>query len=353
MTDERLTLLESERQKALEDSNNTYSGLLEKNQNLYNQQLDYANEQEKIQNETLDKQLELRENQIEKQKETARENKHTEDIKAKNNYIGYTNQYGYEAENLASRGLLNSGISETSKLGAWNTYQNRLASANKTLQDAITSYDNEINEARVNYDDAKAKNALDKLKLALSYAENYFDTETTLNQNKLQNNQNINSDYNTQLNNVRNQIQNEKELEERIRQYNENMAYQKEQQRLEQERWERELAYQKEQDAIANSQKWASIYSSKSTSNQNTSVDNGTELTENNDGKNDNVVKATYTPLGLSKKAITWLNTNISNEVINNGGIKESTLESRLRNALNNKTITSSEADKILKSFGL
>ncbi len=238
--DDRLTLIEQEKQKALQDSDNLYSNLQEQNQNLYNQQKEYADEQERLQNEALDKQLSFREGQIEKQKENAKESKHQEEIKAKNDYTGYTNQYGAEAENLASRGLLNSGVSETMKLGAYNTYQNRLANANKTMQDAITEYDNAMNEARVNYDTKKAENALEKLKLMLSYAKSYYDTNATLGQNQLQNNQNLKSEYNNQYNTVKNQIQNEKELAEKIRQYNENMAYQKERDRIADEQWQKE-----------------------------------------------------------------------------------------------------------------
>lgn len=249
--DDRLTLIEQEKQKALQDSNNLYSNLQEQNQNLYNQQKEYANEQERLQNEALDKQLSFREGQIEKQKETARENKHQEGIKAKNDYTGYTNQYGLEAENLASRGLLNSGVSETMKLGAYNTYQNRLANANKTMQDAITEYDNSMNEARVNYDTKKAENAFEKLKLMLSYAKSYYDTNATLGQNQLQNSQNLRSEYNNQYNTIRNQLQNEKELEEKIRQYNENMAYQKERDKVSDEQWRKE--YNLSQTKIYNS----------------------------------------------------------------------------------------------------
>lgn len=275
--DDRLTLIEQEKQKALQDSNNLYSNLQEQNQNLYNQQKEYANEQERLQNEALDKQLSFREDQIEKQKETARENKHQEGIKAKNDYTGYTNQYGLEAENLASRGLLNSGVSETMKLGAYNTYQNRLANANKTMQDAITEYDNSMNEARVNYDTKKAENAFEKLKLMLSYAKSYYDTNATLGQNQLQNNQNLNSEYNNQYNTIRNQLQSEKELEERIRQYNEDMAYQKEKDAT-------ELAYQKERDKISDEQ-WRKEYNLSQTKVKNSK--NNYTLSENNDDLDD------------------------------------------------------------------
>ena len=44
--DERLAQIEKEKQQALQDSNNKYEGLLQDNQNLYNQQNAYAEQYE-------------------------------------------------------------------------------------------------------------------------------------------------------------------------------------------------------------------------------------------------------------------------------------------------------------------
>lgn len=352
---DRLTLIEQEKQKALQDSNNLYSNLQEQNQNLYNQQKEYANEQERLQNEALDKQLSFREGQIEKQKETARENKHQEGIKAKNDYTGYTNQYGLEAENLASRGLLNSGVSETMKLGAYNTYQNRLANANKTMQDAITEYENAMNEARVNYDTKKAENAFEKLKLMLSYAKSYYDTNATLGQNQLQNNQNLNSEYNNQYNTIRNQLQNEKELEERIRQYNEDMAYQR-------EKDAKDLEYQRERDRIADEQ-WQKEYNLTRYKAYNNSSNNSYELNNNDKTNNSNseltgqtteepeYVSSSLCPYGLTKNGIKYY-TKIDNTA-KDGKVELSKLEEILQEGLDKKKITETDVNKILKSFGL
>ena len=134
--DERLNLINQQKQEAINNSNNTYNNLLQDNQNLFNQQQDYANQYEQTQNEALDKQLAFNTEKIEQQKEIARQNKETEEKKAKNDYTAYVNPYGLQAESFASRGLLNSGVSETAKLGGYNSYQNRLASANKAMQDA-------------------------------------------------------------------------------------------------------------------------------------------------------------------------------------------------------------------------
>ena len=141
---------------------------------------------------------------------------------------------------MASQGLTNSGVSETAKLGGWNTYQNRLATANKAMQDAFTEYDNAINEARLNNDVQKAQNALNKLQMQLEYAQNYYSNKSTISQNQLSNNQALDSDYYNRYQTEYNNIQAEKEREEAIRQFNEQLALQQQQ-----------LEYQKQQDAIA------------------------------------------------------------------------------------------------------
>lgn len=338
--DDRLTLIEQEKQKALQDSNNLYSNLQEQNQNLYNQQKEYADEQEGLQNEALDKQLSFREGQIEKQKETARENKHQEEIKAKNDYTSYTNQYGVEAENLASRGLLNSGVSETMKLGAYNTYQNRLANANKTMQDAITEYDNTMNEARLTYDTKKAENALKKLELMLSYSKSYYDTNATFGQNQLQNNQNLNSEYNNQYNTIRNQIQNEKELEERIRQYNEDMTYQKQKDQT-------ELEYQKERDRIADKQ-WQKEYNlaKYKASSQNKE----TELSDGTTGSSDNATQLVQKKkVALNDKTQDWLDRIIKKYQ----GLTEEQLEAELQQGLKSGFLNKWDASGVLTMYGL
>ncbi len=254
MEDERLSVINQQKQDAINQSNNMYNGLLTDNENIYNQQLDYANQYEQTQNEALDKQLAFQQEQIEKQKQEAQQIKETEAKKAKNDYTSFVNPYGYQAEQFASQGLANSGVSETAKLGGWNTYQNRLATANKAMQDAFTEYDNAINEARLNNDVQKAQNALNKLQMQLEYAQNYYSNKSTISQNQLSNNQALDSDYYNRYQTEYNNIQAEKEREEAIRQFNEQLAlqqqqfeYQKTQDVLAQQNWEKEYALAQQQ----------------------------------------------------------------------------------------------------------
>lgn len=278
MEDERLSAIETEKQNALNQSNSVYSDMLKDNEDLYNSQNQYAEEYERVTNENLDKQLAYNTSLIEQQKEEATKNKETEEKKALNDYTSFINPYGYEAENLASRGLNNSGVSETSMLGGFNTYQNRLASANKALQSAITEYDNAINQARLENDATKAQNALNKLQMMLQNQENYVSSKNTISQNQLSNNQSLDSEYYNRYQTEYNNIQTEKaqeeairqweaELAEKQRQYDETMAYQKTLAEQEQANWEKEYALSK-----------ASVYSSGSSGGSGSSE----TLTENN-----------------------------------------------------------------------
>ena len=254
MEDERLSVINQQKQDAINQSNNMYEGLLNDNQNIYNQQLDYANQYEQTQNNALDQQLAYQENLINQQKQEAQQIKETEEKKALNDYTSFVNPYGYQAEQFASQGLANSGVSETAKLGGFNTYQNRLATANKAMQDAFTEYDNAINEARLNNDVQKAQNALTKLQMQLEYAQNYYSNKSTISQNQLSNNQALDSEYYNRYQTEYNNIQAEIEREEAIRQFNKQLAlqqqqfeYQQQQDALAQQNWEKEYALAQEQ----------------------------------------------------------------------------------------------------------
>lgn len=240
MEDERLAAIKAEQQAALDKSKSTYDNMLQDNQNLLDQQTQYAEQYEKTQNEALDKQLALYQENINKQKEEAMKNKEVESLKAKNDYVAFSNPYGANAENLATKGQSKSGIAQTVQLGGYNAYQNRLASANKTMQDAITQYDLDMNEAIVNNDVQKAQNALAKLEMMLGYTQSFYDTKNTITQNQMANQQQLDSEYYGRYQDMINQINYEKEMAEKIRQYEQNLAYQKERDKVADEQWQKE-----------------------------------------------------------------------------------------------------------------
>ncbi len=250
MEDERLSRILTEREKALSDNNNTYQDIINKNQNLYNQQIDYIDRYEQAQNDIAKTNLEQNQRMINRQKEEAQRSTDVENQKAYNTYQKVINPYGVDSESLG--GLNNSGYSETFKLGAYNQYQDRVGRANVALRDAITSYDEALTKAKETYDVTAAQNALAKLQMGLQYAQSYNENYANYQMNRLNSSQNINSTYDNSYRNMLSQIQNERELEERIRQYNSDLAER-------QRQYDSNMAYQRERDKIADNQ-WQQEY---------------------------------------------------------------------------------------------
>lgn len=283
----RINNVYNEREKALAENQQTYSGLLDDANSFRQQQNQMLAQQEKTQNEVLDKQLENQTNIINQQKEQAQKQTETQNKQALNSYNAFINPYGYQAESLASTGLNNSGLSETAKLSAYTTYQNRVAQANASLQNAITNYDNSINEAILNNDVQKAQNALTRLQAELQANESYYNTKSSLTQNLLNNKLNINSQYDNQYNNVYNQVLNEQKQAEAIRQYNQN--YQMQQQQLAESirQYNEKMAYQKQRDAVADAQ-WQKEYelSKKKVSSRGGSSSGSYKLSNNSSSNN-------------------------------------------------------------------
>lgn len=377
--DDRLYQVEQQKQQALNNSNSMYQGLLNDNQNLYNEQKENANQQEIIQNGILDKQLANQRTEIEKQKEIANQNYQTETKRARNDYTSFINPYGVNAETQASQGLANSGLSETTKLGGWNTYQNRLASANKVMQDAFTQYDKDLNDAILNNDVQKAQNALNRLQMQIQFSQNFYNNKSTLTQNQLSNNQSLDSDYFNRYQTVYGNIEQEKaraeairqweaEMQEKQRQYNENMAWQKEQQRIQQEQWQKEYELSKKNlvsssRSSSNSNSTAPIL--KNTSNQDNDEQNNQNAQQQSSGSsfaasgslfgnllagmgnnNSQSLNASYTPK-LYGSSYDWYNKNFSSSMTD----KE--LARAIENGLSLGKLSQNDVNQIYKAYGL
>ena len=261
--DERFTQLEQEKQTELNKYNQTYDALLDERNQFTNQQQDLVDQwqktQEQIANDNLNHQIDL----YNQQKDKAEKDYQKE---AKASYIDYqkeTDRYGVSREQMVSNGLSNSGYSESSRVSMYDTYQNRIASARQSKENAMLEFNNAIKEAQLTNNATLAENALTALKEKMNILLEGFNYKDTATQNKLNWEYNINNNYYDRYKDVESQINYENEQAEAIRQYQEQMEYQKQQDALAQQRWEQELAYQKEQDAIRNAQNWAQINSSK------------------------------------------------------------------------------------------
>lgn len=247
--EERYAKVEADKQNALNMSNQVYNDLISGNTALAQQQKDYINTWQNTQNEIADKnaayQIELQNQNKEKaQKEFDREA-----IASKNAYYDFINPYGANAEIQAQNGLNNTGYAETTKLGAWNTQQNRTAQARASMNNAKLQYDNAIKEAELNRDTTKSQYALQALQQQLDVALNEYNTRSQLAQSQLSNTQSLENEYYNRYNTVWQQINTEKEQAEAIRQYEQNYALQKEQFAEDIRQFDANIAYLKEKDA--------------------------------------------------------------------------------------------------------
>ena len=223
----RLNAVNTEKTNAINESNNTYNQLMKDEATRRDSLNNLANQYESQQNAILDRQLESYQKTIDQQKADAEKQAFNERVKALNSYTEYTNPYGYQSEVMGNAGLSNSGVGQIAQQSAYVTYQNRVASANTALQDAITKYDKEMDDAILNRDVTKAQNALTKLQTQMNNLDNYYNNISTLSQNQLTAKQNLNNAYTNNYNNVYNQIMNEKQFDESVRQFNEQMKLSK------------------------------------------------------------------------------------------------------------------------------
>lgn len=293
--DKRFKDVENEKQSEMNKYNETYDNLINERNNFTKEQQDMVNNWENTQKDIANKNLEYQKDLIEQQRKKTEQAYQDE---AKASYIDYqkeVDKYGVSRENVVANGLSNSGYAESSKVGMYNTYQNRLGTARKSMQDAGIEFDNAIRQAQLSNDETLAQNALKALQDKLNIALEGFNYKSEQENNRLSWNNTINNNYYNRYKDVESQINYENETAEKIRQYNENMAYQKKQQRLEQERWEREMEYQRQQDAIANAQKWASINAEK---NYYKTLTNGNAGGDTPSGNNSSNSNPNYTETG-------------------------------------------------------
>lgn len=269
--DDRFLQVEEEKNQALEDTNKQFDDLLNEREDLTNQQNDLVDKWEQTQNENLDNQLQFQKDLIEQQRQEAQKAYEKEAKSAYTDYRKETDAYGVSREQQVGAGMGNTGYSESSKVSMYNTYQNRLATSKETMDKAYIEFDNAIREAQLTNDVTKAENALTALQQKLQIALDAFNYKDTNTQNKLQWQQQINSDYYNRYQDVLNQINYENEQAEAIRQYNEQMEFQRQQAELAKQQWEREFALQQQQAAAqqrAYAQQQAYYESLKDTSNQ-------------------------------------------------------------------------------------
>ena len=245
--DERFKNLAVEKQTELDKYNQTYNDLISQREQLTQQQQNMVDEWKNTQTEIANNNLQHQVDLYNQQKEQANKDYQREASASYSDYLKEVDKYGVSRENVVANGLSNSGYAESSKVDMYNTYQNRLASARQSLNDIKLEFDNAIKEAQLSNNATLAELALQQMQQKLEIALEGFNYKDTATQNKLNWEYNINNNYYNRYQDVEDQINYENEQAEAIRQYNEQMAFQKEQAKIAQQQWEREYALQRRQ----------------------------------------------------------------------------------------------------------
>ena len=246
-TQQQINNLQTEKQNAINEYETGYNNQLQQYNDLQQQQQNYIDTWAANQKEQQQKQTDYNIGLINQNKEEAAKETQKQTQDAYIDYMKQTNQYGGALENLASRGLATQGYSESSKVAMYNTYQNRVATANAALTKANTDYDNQIQQALLNNDAALAETALEQMKQTYQLALSGFEYTSNLYNQRLSYLQNIENTYYDRGQDLQAlQAGYVGELG-KLRQYQDEMEMEKQKRALAQQQWEREFAEEQRQ----------------------------------------------------------------------------------------------------------
>lgn len=324
--DSRLTNIEAQRQQAINASNgnynqlineseNTYNNLINNSNNAYNQMINNSQQYYDKINNTLEQGYKKQEqarnaqtqatiDEINRQKGITERDYQKEQRGAYSDYKNQTNPYGVQAEELASNGLTRTGYAESTITNAYNTYQNRVATARTSLQDSLANYQAQITSARNSNNTALAElwsnvytqiaqNALDGFKYRNTLNTNRLQNEQNLTANKIQNKQSLTearisnentlqARYDSKYQNMLAQINNELDRKQNLFSIANNTVQNYDKMKQSQEQWQKEynLKYAQYKASLSSSRR--SSGSSRRSSSKKSSSNNSSRSVSNN-----------------------------------------------------------------------
>lgn len=220
--DERFKQVESDKQAAITEINDTYGSMINQSDKFYKDQVaaaeDYGRTQQNLQQQNTNFAIQ----KINQQKEQAGKDYIKEQSGAYVDWQKQSNQYGAGAEQMAAQGLVGTGFSESSQVSMYNTYQNRVATARESHQRAVLEYDNAIQEARLQNNAALAEIAYKTLQTKLELNLQGFQYKNQLITDRLDKQQQADEMYYSRWQDVLQQQNTENAMAEEVRQFNEN-----------------------------------------------------------------------------------------------------------------------------------
>lgn len=222
--DKRFTGIEADRKQALSELEQTYAGMIGQVDDMFGAQMnanqEWADKQAQIQQDRTDFAIE----QIEQQKDKANKDYLREQSGAYVDWRKQSNQYGAEAEKMASAGLDRTGFAESSQVSMYNTYQNRIATARESYNNAVLNYNNAIKDAMLQNNAALAEIAYQALQQQLELSLEGFQYKNQLIMDQAAKKTELDNMYWNRYQDVLDQINKENSLAEEVRQYNASMA---------------------------------------------------------------------------------------------------------------------------------
>ena len=227
--DPRFDDIKSGRQDAIDEYDQLYAGMINNSDQFYDKQIqaskDWADKQSQLQQEQTDFAIE----QIEQQKDQANKDYIKEQSGAYVDWQKQSNQYGVNAEKMASAGLTNSGFSESSQVSMYNTYQNRVATAREVYNRAVLNYNNAIKDAQLQNNAKLAEIAYQALEKQLSLSLEGFQYKNQLILDQANKKLEIDNMYWNRYQDVLDQINHENDVKRDIWKYQDTQKWQTEQ----------------------------------------------------------------------------------------------------------------------------
>lgn len=233
--DERFGQVEQDKSNALSDLEKTYTDLIGQSDKYYQDQIDaskdWANQQSQLQQQQTDHTI----NKINQQKDQAQKDYIKEQSGAYVDWQKQSNQYGSEAEKMASAGLVGTGFSESSQVSMYNTYQNRVTTARQAFNQAVLNYDNSIKDAQLQNSSILAEIAYNSLQQQLELSLQGFQYKNNLILEQMSKKVELENTYYNRYLDVLNQINTENAMAEDVRQFNETLAFNESQAQIDRE----------------------------------------------------------------------------------------------------------------------
>ena len=227
--DQKFKDVETAKDKAISDLEQTYSGIIDKSDSFYQEQIDATKDWEKKQTELQKQQTDFAIQEIEQKKDQAEEDYTKEQSGAYADWKKQSAKHGVNAEQIADQGLQNTGFSESSQVRMYTAYQERVVAARETFSRIVQDFNNDITQARLQGSAALAEIAFNSLqkRLELNLAGFQYKNELLLEQSDKKTE--LEQIYHERWQDVLEQMNTENALAEEIRQFDKQLKLERDQ----------------------------------------------------------------------------------------------------------------------------